>query len=371
MNSSKPLNMIPFNDCRTADDDLAREEACFKLLLEAGSEISSVTRGLGNHWISAYSETLCTRTLVSIIVVFSSLRKPDHMKVSLKSLMNLGEPFISLETTGDHNPAETTPLLLLAYYHTSPFIESVQIPDKIALLLNRGANVNSRNSRGETCLHLVCSGNSHHEHHCLCAWLASPCRFQRYLPETRDILIMMISAGADVCAMDEEDRSVSDVAIGSENLTLWTEALEYCGVDIKGVLKRRNVNSAYSTALGSQYNEPPMSVRSKISLAEYLEQRRGFRGSEYEDWKWSPLISSSEDDDSEDENQAEETSEDDNSEKGDLINDASPDEYGWNEDFAEEMGELDGVNDQETIGINGTSPTGYQNRRYRGKAKVE
>ena len=53
-------------DNETADEDLERREGCYKLLLDAGSDISSIRPGMfwGLHWTSAYSKELMLGTLV-------------------------------------------------------------------------------------------------------------------------------------------------------------------------------------------------------------------------------------------------------------------------------------------------------------------
>lgn len=110
----------------------------------------------------------------------------------------------------------------------------------------------------------------------------------------------MISAGADICAVDKYGLSVSDVAIESGQLALWIEALKYCGIDIKDVLARPNSNPAHSTALDSKYNQPHRSVTSKVSLEKYMERRKAFRvPEEKEVWGMEAQLDSSEDDDSE------------------------------------------------------------------------
>ena len=114
----------------------------------------------------------------------------------MKALIDLGEPDASLESTGDNNPDGTIPLLLLAYIHPHSNATRLQIWDKIALLLSRGADVKARNSRGETCLHLA---------------LAKPGSWD--LSDTKVTLILIISAEADVCADDNRGETVTDVAI--------------------------------------------------------------------------------------------------------------------------------------------------------------
>lgn len=193
----------------------------------------------------------------------------------MKALIDLGEPFISLECTGDNNPNGTIPLLLLAYTHSRGSAELFQTAGKVALLLSRGANVRAKNSQGETCLHLVLSPHEHSEPRCWCD--DDEAYVWRHLCRTKDIVILMISAGADVCAIDEYGLSVTDIAIDSSQHALWTEALKYCGIDIQDVLARPNFDPARSTALSSEYSQPHRSVTSKVSLEEYLERRKASR----------------------------------------------------------------------------------------------
>ena len=275
----------------------------------------------------------------------------DYDQVNLKALIDIGEPFISLESTGDSNTMATIPLHVLALFQCRPWAQNCQIPDKIALLLSRGANVEARNHRGETSLHIVCSDHfNRHE------WLCShqkEAHTQRHLEESIDIFILMISAGADVCAIDDQGRSVSEVAFNHGQKVAWTKALKSCGIDISDLLARRRVNPARATALSSPYNRRPKSVTSKLSLAEYLKRRKPCaRRGPMTDPFWGQM-SSSEDDDSEDEDREDDESEygdwdverdnadyvnNDESEIGDSAEDTNDDSNGREEDFILENG---------------------------------
>ena len=204
----------------------------------------------------------------------------------------------------DEDSEETIPLQKLAYHYIMPWKLNIYIFDKMALLLSRGADVKARNSRGETCLHRVLLRyDSVDDIFC-------------HRSRTRDIMVLLITAGADVCAIDQKGYSVSDLAIRSGHLDIWTEALKYCGIDIKDVLARSNFDPAYSTALSSEYCKPPKSVTSKVSMAEYLERRKLTHvPEEIEEDSDSTLDSS--DDDSESEDWS--SSEDDESGNGDVV----------------------------------------------------
>ena len=138
-------------------------------------------------------------------------------------------------------------------------------------------------------------------------WCKTSNKTGLHLCRTWDILVLVISAGADVCAIDEEGRSILDVAVQSGLRTVWTEALKYCGIDIRDVVARPNFDLGHSTALSPQYREPPRSVTSNISLTEYLKRRRPVPklGSDIE--RADRELSSSEEDESEDEDSFRET----------------------------------------------------------------
>ena len=239
--------------------------------------------------------------------------------------------------------------------------------DKVGLLLTRGANVKARSFHGDTCLHLVFLGHHHLGHHhyvnsrrydyrvhgCQCDYGA---RLRRHQCRTKDIVILMITAGADVCAVDGEGESVSDVAIRSGQQTLWTEALKYCGIDINDVLARSKVDAACSTALSPEYSQPPRSVTSKMSLEEYLERRKAFRVPEEMEYRCLvPIFDSSEDDDSGDEE----------SNSG-----LSPSKHDKNEDedWIDETSEIFEVDEQESDDAHHEAPIQYEPS---GKAKLE
>lgn len=164
----------------------------------------------------------------------------------------------------------------------------------------------------------------------------------------------MVSAGADVCAINEEGWSVSDVAFHSEVQTAWIEALKYCGIDIKDVLGRPNVDPAYSTALDFQHGERHESITSKVSLAEYLERRKAFGSPEYPGQEGTIELSSSEDDNSEEEGLY--YSEDNDSD---------------DEDVAEEPSVTAKVNKEGCFVGNEENHVEYEELTAKGKAKLE
>ena len=351
--------MCEFLDNEDADEDAQRVDRCYKLLLDAGSDISSILIPPpcdGGTIESALSVGLSAGSLVTRSYHYINYAKvADYTQVKVKALVDLGEPFISLEATVTNDRQGRTPLLLLADDHAEQWGGSYQIPGKIALLLSRGVKVNARDSSGGSCLHLV-SRHIHWESRCPCG---DEIRWWRHLSMTKDILIMMISAGADVCAIDEDGESVSDVALCSGLEMLWTDALKYCGIDIKDVLARSNFNPAYSTAVDSRYSGPSELVTSKISLTEYLERRKAldaFYDEIDQERKRRPGQGSSDEDDSDDE---------------DLKSRDSPseDDDNGDEDWSDEDASGDSeVDEQESDDEDHDAPIQYESS---GKAKLD
>lgn len=115
----------------------------------------------------------------------------------MKALLDLGQPFISLEChsdnsdNSDNSPIEGIPLLLLSQTHSTKLSRNPQISDKIALLLSRGANVRATNALGKSCLHLIWIHHCHDKDSC---WSRDEEKVRRHLCRTRDIANLMISA---------------------------------------------------------------------------------------------------------------------------------------------------------------------------------
>ena len=290
----------------------------------------------------------------------------------MKALLDVGEPFISLESTGDSNTIATIPLHVLARCHHLGRGDYCQTPDKIALLLSRGANVDARNHRGETSLHVVFSNYFWCDE-----WLnryGEDAVTQRYLSETIDILILMCSAGADVCAIDDQGSSVSDAAFDSAKEVAWIKALKYCGIDINDVLAHPNVDPARSTALSSPYNRRPKSVTSKLSLAEYLKRRKPC-ARVHPSTETCRELSSSEDDDSEEEDFEYDESEygdwDDKSRSEDYVDDDDDENESDNGNSAEDTNEISAGREKISVPKNGQSGFTYRDDISGEKAKLD
>lgn len=185
-----------------------------------------------------------------------------------ENLLNLGAPFISPNSTGG---IASHPLLILAGGHPIYFVcrDFCEIPDKVALFLMRGANVNVRDSNGSNCLHLVMmtdldglrKTSGWHE--------------PTYHNELRDILTLLITAGADVDSVDNDNVSVSDIALRYNHENLWKDVLGFCGYDVEAVCSRESdINHGWSSAVHDSYVKYSARRAPKLSFQAYLAMRK-------------------------------------------------------------------------------------------------
>jgi hypothetical protein len=188
--------------------------------------------------------------------------------------MDHGAPFICpnfLVST----PSNLTPILLLANTHavvcTWGYNDMIDISDKIALLLCRGADVSRRAEEGSNCLHLAMSYPALVVH--------SHSQIRQHL-ELEDILMLLVTAGADVYAIDDFGISVSELAISYGHKKLWETVLKSCGYDIDEVIETIDSVEGHSSSVDRMF--PCRSVRRsepKLSFADYLRIRGEKRGS--------------------------------------------------------------------------------------------
>jgi hypothetical protein len=177
----------------------------------------------------------------------------------------LGCPFISPNST-EADDIEPSPLLILAQRHSLPSAEDFEIPDKVALLLARGADVNQRDPLGNTCLHIVMNANE-------CPFEKT--RLERQT-ELNDILMLMITARADVQAVNDNGDTVSDIAHAFGHCQIWAEALEACGYNFKRTQQGTSIGLGRSSAVDNLHAGHSTEWTSKLSFADYVKQRQTF-----------------------------------------------------------------------------------------------
>jgi hypothetical protein len=91
--------------------------------------------------------------------------------------------------------------------------------------------------------------------------------------ELRDLLTLMITAGADIYAINEDDMTVWDIAHAEGHGEIWAEVLETCGYNADKVSQEDDAGHGWSSAIDSPCTKPPAERPSKLLFAAYLEQR--------------------------------------------------------------------------------------------------
>lgn len=148
--------------------------------------------------------------------------------------------------------------------HRAGTAEAFETAEKVALLLSRGADVNQRDASGNTCLHIVMDYSP-------LALEINDCERQN---ELRDILTLMITAGADICALNDEKQTPSDIAHRFRHYNIWTEVLDTCGFSNHSVHQAYKADYGWSSAVDQSDSRRAAEFTPKLSFPDYLEQRR-------------------------------------------------------------------------------------------------
>ena len=209
----------------------------------------------------------------------------------------------STEISGTYVP----PLLLLAIGCGLYFDSSLHIVDKAILLLNRKANISRRNYHGNTVLHTILSCRRLHEELSYKKAKANRSRSRWRLSRKQplDLLIVFITAGADVYALNKRGKTPSKLAYNNRRIEEWIKALELCGYDYEEVLAHPSPCTDYCKANHQA---------SKLSFEEYCQQREpsGYDGKDPPDVQGYICSESEESDEGEESDE-----EDDDEEKND------------------------------------------------------
>jgi hypothetical protein len=88
--------------------------------------------------------------------------------------------------------------------------------------------------------------------------------------EVYDILMILITAGADVYAVNNNGKTVSDIAFETGYEYFWKKILEECGYDAESVFASRKEPSGHPNA---QHKETSPPQRCKLSFKEYYQRR--------------------------------------------------------------------------------------------------
>jgi hypothetical protein len=193
------------------------------------------------------------------------------MQAILRACLDSESPFINLNCT-DANDFGLSPLLQIAKDYGLFTWGNIDIADKTALLLARGADVSQRDAEGNNCLHLV-----------MC-WLGDPPqsyidsdRFSDPYDGLRDLLTLMITTGADIYAINEEGENVSEAAHAEGHWQIWAEVLETCGYDAEEVSQGYAADHGWSSGIDTPGTKPLAGCPLKLSFEAYLERREAER----------------------------------------------------------------------------------------------
>jgi hypothetical protein len=166
--------------------------------------------------------------------------------------MDVGKPFIGPNSTGNAG-LEEPPILILARSISNRDV----VADKFALLIERGADPNVRDNEGYSCLHIIMS----YEH------LPERRLAEKELP---DILMVLVTGGADVFATSHGGETVSHAAIRNGYTYIWKQVLKDCGYNSEAVL---NYSPIWTAGLDDQQEEALLSQRPNLSLKDYCQRR--------------------------------------------------------------------------------------------------
>lgn len=189
-------------------------------------------------------------------------------------MLDLGEPFISPRCSYKSSGGKIySPLIILANHCGVHFADSIDTVDKAIILLNRKADISCRDYNGNTVLHTILRNRRLNDtmSYAEAVRTGQRLRWALSLEEPKDLLMVFITAGADVYATNDEGETPSDVASEYGREKEWTEALKLCGFDSEQVLAASSL-LCHDCAL----NAPNALKRQtcKLPFEEYCRQRR-------------------------------------------------------------------------------------------------
>lgn len=207
-----------------------RSTECQKLMLEAGADFSLANLFDGTSWATGFQfSVLCCQ------------------EATLEHILKLGMPFVGpnaefLDGSGYARSALSS-LAKRCGYVTG---EVMQIVDKAILLLKGKADITYQDADGDTVLHTILGCDRAHEQ------LFWPGHRKNYrmnrqvffsLTEPKQLLIVCLSAGADVLAVNRKGETASSVAEQYGREDEWNEALTSCGYNHKEIWAHTKLDS--------------------------------------------------------------------------------------------------------------------------------
>ncbi|OAL34432.1 hypothetical protein AYO20_06275 [Fonsecaea nubica] len=137
---------------------------------------------------------------------------------------------------------------------------SAETASKIAFMISRGADPCFLSKTGESYLHEILIARTMYP-----GTMYESLVTKTHDGELKDMLMLLVTAGADVFAVNCSGESVSDVAIKTGHIVEWKETLEECGYDVSNVLNHSDEHDE----VPRQHQQRPL-----LTFAEYLRVRK-------------------------------------------------------------------------------------------------
>jgi hypothetical protein len=176
-------------------------------------------------------------------------------------MMNLRDSLISPKNTIKYLDSDVPPLIAFAFDSGIAPGDSVQIVDKAILLLKKKADISCRDYDGGTVLHTLLKSQRRHEN----SMPMSENRFFLSLTQPKQLLMVFITAGADICAINDKGETPALIAQKHGKEDEWSEALTLCGYDPEVVFVQS----------GSALHDPSrIPLTSKLSFEQFCRNRQ-------------------------------------------------------------------------------------------------
>jgi hypothetical protein len=178
-------------------------------------------------------------------------------------VLDKGDPFVSTNGPLDWLH-KTHPLLSLAGKERFVQESYGYMSERIHYLLKHGANANMRDKLGCNCLHIIFRSSPIHN-----------ANISYYMVGRKDALMCLVTAGADIDAVNIFGQSVSELACRHGFEDLWIEVLSECGYDPGPFLQYLDHHyRRENTGFGAFTVMAPKVRSTRLSFAEYGKQRK-------------------------------------------------------------------------------------------------
>ena len=238
-----------------------RGTECGRLMLEAGSDFSLPYCFHGRGWHTGFQKAIL-----------------NCQTATFEHILKLGIPFVSpnIEVL-DGLDIKRSALSYLA--KKCGYMDSlmIQLVDKAILLLKAKASIAYRDAAGDTVLHTLLSCHRAHRgnytmghnfyHHGHGDRYTLARQFYLSLTEPKQLLIIFLSAGADVYAKNQDGETPSSVATNNGHEDEWNEALMECGYDQEEIWA--HTEQGLSDHIGKRQS-------SRVSFEDVCRQRQEY-----------------------------------------------------------------------------------------------